>query len=129
MKLRIGRIAIAAVAAEVLGILILVLLVAVFGPSDKNAAQAYAQSLGLWVGPVSGFVLCSLGGFWVARDLVKLHVANGFALGVAGAAIDAGLLIAAGASFENVYLVSNLGRVVAGTIGGWLAQRNQRQAA
>jgi hypothetical protein len=129
MKFRIGRIAFAAVAAEVLGILVLVLLVAAFGPSDKTAAQTYAQSLGLWVGPVSGFVLCLLGGFWVARGLVKLHVANGFALGVAGAAIDAGLLIAAGASFEIVYLVSNLGRVVAGTIGGWLAERRQRQAA
>jgi hypothetical protein len=129
MKFRVGRIIIAAIAAEVLGILTLVVIVALFGPRDASAAQAYAESLGFWVGPISGFVYCLLGGFWVAKGLARLHVENGFVLGVAGAAIDVALLLAAGAPFQVVYLVANVGRIVAGTIGGWLAARNQREAA
>ena len=44
------------VVIEILGVLTLVLLVAVSGPVDAEAAQATAERLGLWVGPVTGFL-------------------------------------------------------------------------
>lgn len=68
MRLRTGRIAIAAIAAELLGVLALVVLVTIFGPSGGfEAAQLFAERLGAWVGPISGFLLCLAGGYWVAR--------------------------------------------------------------
>ena len=59
MSIRIGRILVLAVVIEALAILALVLMVAApLGPSDPDAAQAYAERLGTWVGPIAGFVLC-----------------------------------------------------------------------
>jgi hypothetical protein len=131
MTIRWGRIVIAAVAAEVLGVLSLVLLVALFGPSESAAAQAYAQRLGFWVGPISGFVFCLLGGLWVARGLTRGRVLNGVLVGVAGAGVDAGILAVMGdlVPFEPVFAVSLAGRVVAGTLGGWLAAHPAKAAA
>ena len=77
MTIRVKRIVFTAVAAEVLAVLMLIILVTLFGPSDADAAQAYAERLGYWVGPISGFALCLLGGLWVARGLHAAHVLNG----------------------------------------------------
>ncbi len=46
LKLRLGWIVIAAIAAEVLGVLVLVVLVMIFGPQDDPAAaQTFAERL------------------------------------------------------------------------------------
>ncbi|NNG17838.1 MAG: hypothetical protein HKM89_15290 [Gemmatimonadales bacterium] len=124
MQIRFGRIIVAAIAVEVLAVLALILLVVVFGPSDPTAAEAYAERLGFWVGPIAGFVFCLLGGWWVAKGLSASHVLNGLVLGVTVAVIDIVILLASGAEFHPVFAVSNIGRVVAGTIGGWLAGRS-----
>jgi hypothetical protein len=126
MQLRLGRIIAAAIAVEVLAILVLVLLVALVGPADQAAAEAYAERLGYWVGPIAGFVLCLVGGWWVAKRLSASHMVNGLALGVTVAVIDIVVLFASGAEFHPIFAVSNIGRVVAGTIGGWLAGRSGR---
>ncbi|MFT5142578.1 MAG: hypothetical protein ACI80V_003791 [Rhodothermales bacterium] len=34
--------------------------------------------------------------------------------------IDVVLLIAGGSGFEMIFVVSNLGRIIAGALGGWL---------
>ena len=96
MNIKFVRIAIAVIVAEVLGILSLGILVDLFGPSDRAATQAFAERLGLWVGPISGFIFCLLGAFWVARRLSDAHLANGLALGVAASSLDVGFLIAMG---------------------------------
>ena len=106
--------------------LTLVLLVALLGPSDQAAAQAYAERLGYWVGPIAGFVFCLLGGWWVAKGLSGAHVLNGLILGAAVAAIDLAILLVSGAEFHPVFAVSNIGRVVAGSLGGSLAGRSGR---
>ncbi len=129
MQLRFGRIAIAAIAAEVLGLASLILIVIVFGPAEEAAAQEYAERLGYWVGPISGFVFCWLGGFWVARGLDKSHISNGLVLGLVAAAIDLGIYVGIGGGFEAIIVVSNVGRVVAGTVGGWLAGRSSQNTA
>ena len=111
------------VAIEVLAVLVLVLIVALLGPSEPAAAQAYAERLGKWVGPIAGFVLCLGGGWLVARHLSEGHVPRGALLGAMVAAIDMAILVASGATFQPLFAFSNLGRLVAGSLGGLLAMR------
>lgn len=126
---RIGRILITAIAVEAIAIIGLVLVVALLGPSDPDAAQAYAEKVGYWFGPAAGFVLCVVGGWFVSRRLSERHILNGLVLGAAVAAIDIALLLVSGAAFQLIFVVSNIGRLVAGTIGGWLASRGAGGAA
>ena len=112
-----------AIVVELLAIVVLVGIVGVFGPSDPGEAEAYAQRLGAWVGPLAGFVL-TLGGAWlIARSQAERHVVYGLVLGATVAAIDIILLLESGADFEPVFVLSNIGRLVAGGVGGWLASR------
>jgi hypothetical protein len=123
MNLTPARIVLAAVAAELLGVLALVVLVVIFGPSGVEAAQPFAERLGAWVGPISGFVLTVLGGYWVARGAPGRPVLNGAATGVAAAMLDVVTAFALGASMQPLLVVSNAGRIVGGSVGGWLARR------
>lgn len=125
MHLRFGRILILAVAAEALAILSLVALVATLGPTDPEAAQQYAARLGRWVGPIAGFVFCVLGGWLAARGAAARLVLHGLTLGAMVAAIDVLLLLASGSAFEWLFVASNAGRLVAGSIGGFLAGRGR----
>jgi hypothetical protein len=129
MRIRWRRIIAAAVVAEVATIAILVLLVAVFGPSDAVAAEGYAVQLGQWVGPIGGATLCLLGGFWAARSSSTRRPLHGLLVGVAAAGIDVALLLASGASFQLLFVASNVGRVLAGALGGWAATRRDSNGA
>lgn len=122
MNIRLGRVIITAIAAEVLAVLALVLLVALFGPGEPAEAQAYAERLGSWVGPIAGFGTCVLGGWWVARGAAASPVLNGVSLGATVAAIDIAILVLSGATFQLVFAASNVGRILAGAIGGWLGR-------
>jgi hypothetical protein len=128
MKIRVGRIVIAAVATEVVAILALVAVVALLGPNEMTTAQQFAERIGFWFGPASGFVLCIAAAFWVTRGLTSGHIYQGVLLGVAAAAIDIILLVLSAAPFQPVFVISNIGRVVAGAIGGWLASKTQQGA-
>ena len=129
MRARIGRTVIAALVIEALAIALLFVLVALFGPNDGAAAQAYAERLGQWVGPISGAVLCLLGGWWLTRSLSSGHIVNGLALGAVVAVIDIALLVLSGAAFQIVFVVSNGARLVAGALGGWIASGALRKKA
>ena len=128
MKLLWGRIAIAALVAEVLGIAALAILVFIFGPGGWEASMPFAQRLGAWVGPISGFVLCLGGGYWVARSARDARIANGAAMGVAGAILDLTIALGGGGALSVLLMGSNAGRVVGGSIGGWLASRTSASA-
>ncbi len=121
LNLRLGWIVIAAITAEVLGVLALVVLVMIFGPADPGPAQAFAERLGAWVGPISGFVLCLLGGFLVARSVASDQIWNGFAVGGAAAILDLTIVAVLGVPIQMLLVISNIGRLVGGTIGGWMA--------
>lgn len=124
MRVRIGRVVVAVVIAEILGVAILAALVAVFGPPGFKAAQPFAERLGMWVGPISGFVLCTLGGWWVAKAVPRTDkVLNGFATGLTAAILDVAIAAALGSILSLLLLLSNAGRIVGGGIGGWLASR------
>jgi hypothetical protein len=125
LKLRLGRIAIAALLAEVLGVLALVVLVAIFGPPGFEAAKPFAERLGVWVGPISGFVLCVAGGYWAARGAGPHYLGNGVAMGLAAALVDVASAVALGASVHVLLVVSNIGRVLGGLLGGLLAARSR----
>ena len=125
MPMIIGRVVLTAVLVEALNIALLFLVVALFGPRDAQAAQADAEELGKWVGPIGGFLLCFLGGWWVAVASRGRHVLNGLALGATVAGIDLGLLAASGAPFQFLFVASNLGRLVAGALGGRVAMRGR----
>lgn len=129
MPVRIGRILIIAIAVEAIAIIGLVVVVALLGPSDPAAAQAYAERVGYWFGPVAGLVLCIAGGWFAARRLSERHLFNGLVLGATVAAIDIALLLVSGAAFQLIFAVSNVGRLVGGTVGGWLAGRGTGGAA
>ena len=62
----------------VLAVAILAVLVAIFGPRDKIAVQAYAERLGQWVGPIASASLCFLGAWWLGRRVPSGRVLNGF---------------------------------------------------
>src|SRR5262245_48304476 len=128
MKLRWGRIAIAALVAEVLGIAALAILVFLFGPGGWEASMPFAQRLGAWVGPISGFVLCLAGGYWVARSAPAARIANGAAMGVAGAILDLTIAVSGGGALSVLLLGSNAGRIAGGSIGGWLASKRGASA-
>ena len=121
--MKIGRMVLLAIAIEAVAVLILVLVVAVFGPADPGAAQEYAQRLGYWIGPLAGFTLCVGGGWLAARALAADHIRRGMLLGAMVAAIDVAILVASGSAFQPIFVVSNLGRVIAGSLGGWIASR------
>ena len=123
--MRVSRMILLAVTIEALAVLVLMLGVALFGPADPGAARAYAERLGYWVGPLTGFVFCLGGGWLVARGLTSGHLPRGLLLGTLVAAIDIAILFASGADFQPIFAVSNLGKLVAGSLGGLVASRTR----
>ncbi len=122
MRIRIGRIVILAIAMEALAIGILVALVACFGPRDRATTQAYAEHLGQFVGPIATAVLCFFGAWWLVRRMKSGQILNGFVLGATSAAVDLASLVPFGGKFQLLIAVSMAGRMIAGTLGGWVAR-------
>jgi hypothetical protein len=118
-----GRMVLLALPIEAAAVPVLVLVAAVFGPADPDAARACAGRSGYQVGPVAGFVLCLGGGWLASRRLADGHVLRGATLGAMVAVIDVAILVAGGARFRVILAMSNLGRIVAGASGGLLARR------
>ncbi len=125
MRLRWKRLFTGAIVAELVPILVLVALVAGFGPSEQALAEDYAARLGRWVGPVAGAVTCFVVGWWVARPDHSLGLQHGLALGALTAAIDLTLIVLSGAAFEWLFAASNAGRVLAGMLGGAAGARSR----
>ncbi len=130
MRIRWINLIAGAGAAEIGAILILVCLVAVFGPQEAKAAQAYAEKLGPWVGPLAGALLGFIGAFWIARPLEKDQLLHGALFGCFHALIDIALLVAMRAPFEWLFAASDAGKIVAALAGGaWAARLRQNNGA
>ena len=125
MRIRWIKLISGAIAAEVLAILILVLLVAIFGPRDQAQAQAYAEKLGVWVGPLAGIVLSFLGALWVSRGLTSGHLLHGTLFGFFYTLVDVALIVAAQAPFMWLFVASEGGKLLAGIAGGMVAARSR----
>lgn len=129
MKIRWIRILIAALVVEALAIGLLVAAVAFFGPIDAAQAKAFAANTGRWLGPSAGAVLTFLAALWVCSKLAARHVLNGVLLGVLVAVLDVLLLIAAGEPFQWLFVASNIGKIAAGALGGFVSSKRSSKAA
>ncbi len=122
--LRIGRITLATIVGELTPILLLVIVVLIYETKgvDPQTRQAFAERVGMWLGPIAG-AFSTLGfGFLAARgtDRPRLH---GTLVGVAVALLDAVLTLATGAKFIPLFAASWAGRLLAGVAAGVLAAR------
>ncbi len=128
-QIHVGRVVLAAIVAEAVPIVLLILLVAVLGPREPAGAEKYAARLGQWVGPIGGAVMCFIAARWVARKAERLRVTHGALVGAGAALLDIALLVGSGAAFEWLFVVSNAGRVIAGAGGGLAADAWRRRGA
>ena len=117
----------AAVLAEAIPIVLLVAVVAVFGPSTADAAAAFATRVGAVLGPIAGMVCTFVAAIWLSRSIAVSPLRRGALFGVLVARIDIALLLASEATFAWVFVASNVGRVLAGSAGGWVVARQRRR--
>ncbi|MEO5722298.1 MAG: hypothetical protein ABIR71_12620 [Chthoniobacterales bacterium] len=93
-----------------------------------NEAQAYAEKLGRWVGPIGGAVFSFIGAFWIGRSVAGGRLAQGTLFGILVALVHVALLVAMQAPFQWLFVRSDAGKVAAGIAGGWCASRSRRGA-
>jgi hypothetical protein len=133
MKLRVIRILVAALLAQLLGIVLLMLivgpLVRASDPPTFQAAERLVRLTVVWAAPLSALVTCLLGGWWAARRLDADQVRHGLLAGVGTAVLDVGWLVLLGAPLQAVFVVAEIVRVGAGAAGGWLAGRRRARRA
>ena len=122
--IRIGRIALATIAGELTPILLLVVVVLIYETRgvDPQTRQAFAERVGMWLGPIAGAIATFGFGFLAARgtDRPLLH---GTLVGVAVALLDAVIIFASGAKFIPLFGASWAGKILAGVAAGLLAAR------
>jgi hypothetical protein len=131
MSLRVRRLAVAAPLAELLPVAVLTALLPMLLASGGGTLVyqiTEAQRLALWVAPLAGFVACGLAGWWVSRGTFADTERNGLTLGVAVAAFDLALLAVSGAPFGVLMVLSAIGRIAGGYLGGWWAGRRNSPA-
>jgi hypothetical protein len=87
---------------------------------NKPLVPIFGQSVGIF----SGFLLCIFAGRWAVRssdDPIK----NGLMVGVICAALNALIVATKATAFPPILLVGSLGRVLGGSVGGWLVHRRR----
>lgn len=121
---RIGRSIIAAVAAELLAILLLLVGVFVFvmssAPLSYGQGERLAQEIADWVIPLSGFVSCCLAGWWAGRKLKTAAPQQGASVGIMATLLDIAFLAWLGAPFRLVFVLAAICRIGGGALGGYL---------
>ncbi len=125
MRIHWLKLVIGAVAVEIAAVLVLVVAVALFGPHEATADQAYAEKLGRWLGPIAGTLFCFAITFWIARPLATGHLAHGALLGCLVAALDVAILVAMRAPFEWIFVISDTARLIAAITGAASAARHR----
>lgn len=116
-------------AAELAPVLVLVLAMFFVGTAQGGQpSQATASAWGAWIGPIFGALFTGLFAYRLARGSTRPG-AFGLAFGVSVAMLDLGLIASQGASFQWLFAVSAMSRLVSGWLGGWMAQRRNRAAA
>ena len=126
MSLRIRRLVLAASVAELVAAAMLMALLPALLASGRGTVVYQimeAQRLALWVGPIGGFLVCALAGWWVARRARDDAERNGLALGVSVAVLDLALMLMSGAPVGTLMVLSVTGRIAGGYAGGRWAGR------
>ena len=122
--IRIGRISLAAIAGELAPILLLVVVVLIYETRgvDAQTRQAFADRVGMWLGPIAGAASTFGFGFLAARGTDR-PLRHGTLVGVAVALLDAMIILASGATFMPLFAASWTGKILAGVAAGTLAAR------
>ena len=122
--IRIGRIVLATIASEFTPILLLVVVVLIYETTgvDPQTRQAFAERVGMWLGPIAGAISTFGFGFLAARGTDR-PLPYGAIIGVAVAVLDAVIIFASGAKFIPLFAASWAGKILAGVMAGLLAAR------
>lgn len=123
MGIRYLQLLVTALAIEMMVILLLAILVGVFGAEQPEQAQTLLEELSYWFNPIAGFIFCFLGAYLLTRNMHYSRIPNGILLGLLVAIIDISILTASDAEFQIVFLVSYTGRIVAGALGSYVAEK------
>ena len=115
-----GRLIAAVVVGELVPILLLVGVVAIWGPSDASEADLFARRLGAWIGPMAGALTIFAVSWWAGSKSAR-PVLQGALIGLILAVLDVTILVAAGESFAWVFVLSNAAKVASGALGGWIS--------
>ena len=123
-NIRIGRVTLATIAGELTPILLLVVVVLIYETRgvDPQMRQAFAERVGMWLGPIAGAISTFAFGFWAARGTGRPFL-HGALVGLAVALLDAVLIFAPGTKFIPLFAVSWAGKILAGMTAGFLAAR------
>ena len=122
--IRIGRITLATIVSELTPILLLVVVVLIYETKgvDPQTRQAFAERVGMWLGPIAGAIATFGFGFLAARRTAR-PLLHGTLVGVAVALLDAVIIFASGATFIPLFAASWAGKILAGVVAGLLAAR------
>jgi hypothetical protein len=129
MHIPIIRLILAVIAAEVVPLLLLFVTVEAFGPPEIEQAKHFAAVMGRWIGPIAGAVCAYLAAYGIGRLAPERALSDGVIVGLCLAALDVVLLYAGDASFEWLYVFSNLGKILAASFGGWVSRGPPKSAA
>ena len=133
-KFKFLRVVLAVAAAEAIPVVLLIIVVVIYsalGFADQPnglSPEEFAPVAGTWVGPIGGFVATLLCAMWAARGSHDQPILHGAAVGVGTAMLDLGiaLLVSTDAGVPLILIVSNAGRIVAGSVGGYFASRTNQ---
>jgi hypothetical protein len=125
------RFALGVMVAEAVPVLLLVLAMFFVGMSiGGQPSQEIAAAWGSWIGPIGGTLSTAIVARMLARSSsrpVHLGLALGFAVGLFDLALT--LLLAQGAPFRLLFVISALSRVAGGGLGGLAAARRAIRVA
>jgi hypothetical protein len=126
--IRWKRVIVAAVLSEAGVIAVLLAAIATYGSvvAPGMSAAEYrmlGQRLGYYLAPTAGALTTFLMALWVARKLESRYVANGVWVGVVSVILTSGFIFTARPEDRLMYGVAFVLRIVAGYLGGFVAQR------
>ena len=114
-NIRWGRVILAAVAAEVVVILLMLAVSTVFKVPGEVA--------GYYVAPPTSAVATLLMVLWATRKVDSRFILHGVLVGLVGVVLTGGFIFTAMPEDRLMYVVSFVLRIVGGYVGGLVAQR------
>ncbi|MBK0403259.1 TIGR04086 family membrane protein [Adhaeribacter sp. BT258] len=125
--IRLLRVAIAALIAELIPLIVLVAAITIYGylmPGlDKSVYETFATQAAAYIGPVAG-TLATLGmAFWAARKPENRRWLHGLLTGILVVILDLAIFATPKADFDLNDGLVLLAKFAAGLLGGYLAQR------
>jgi hypothetical protein len=127
--LRLQRIVIAALLAQLIPLLVLMAVITVYGylvspAPDSGFYQSFAARAGKIVNPVVGSLATFGLGYWAARKPDHSKIMHGALTGVVVVFIEVAIFATPGPEFGLSEGLGMLAKLLAGCLGGYAAQRS-----